>query len=65
VRVHEKINRHLAKCDIEVERLSAATEISIERLLAMLSGKEPMYPEDLRSLCYALQVEGDFFVASD
>ena len=52
MRVYEKVRTYMAK----------KAGISAKSFDAILNGKQTLYPEDLRAICYALNVKPEKFM---
>lgn len=62
MRVHEKVSSYLDENGIKHAAVAKQLGIPCAALNALLSGKQTMYAEDLRSICYALNVSASTFI---
>ena len=60
--VYEKVKYHIDKQGLRVSAVAKDAGISSKTLNALLNGKKTMYPEDLRSICYALRISAATFI---
>ena len=60
--VYEKILMYITKHEINQTALAAKCGIAPEEFQAMLTGKQKMYAEDLRMICFALNVSPEIFI---
>lgn len=62
MRVYEKVRRYIE--DNHLKQTSVAKKAGIRRgtFNAMINGKRTMYADDLRNICYALNVSADTFI---
>ena len=62
MRVFEKIREHIVSNHLNQKAVAEAAHIPNVTFNAMLSGKKKMYAEDLRAVCFALNVSADTFI---
>lgn len=60
--VYQRINQYLIDNEIEVEDVAEKIGCSVPTLNAMLDGAETLYADDLREICYALNVSPEEFI---
>ena len=62
MKVYQKVRQYID--DHHLKQISVACKAGIPRtkLSAMLNGKRTMYADDLRSICYALNVSANTFI---
>lgn len=63
--VHEKIKQYIIDNDLKQIQVAKMIGKPYTSFNAMLNGKRKMYPEDLRAICYALQISADFFISTE
>ena len=56
MRVYEKVRTYMANNDLKAANVAKKAGISAKSFDAILNGKQTLYPEDLRAICYALNV---------
>lgn len=62
--VHEKVKQYLEERGIRQSFIAEKCSMSATTFNAMMNGKRKMYAEDLRAICYALEVSPERFVES-
>ena len=62
MKVYEKVGAYLDKQGINQDALAKKCNIPIDVFDEMLNGKREMYAEELRAICYALEVKPEVFV---
>ena len=62
MKVYQKVRQYID--DHHLKQISIARKAGIPKgtFGAMLNGKRTMYADDLRSICYALNVSADTFI---
>lgn len=60
--VYEKVKLYLEDKGIKQAFVAQKCNISTTTFNAMMNGKRKMYAEDLRSICYALEVSPELFI---
>ncbi len=60
--VYEKVRLYLKDHGIQQRFVAEKCNISQSTFNAMLNGKRKMYAEDLRQICYALNVSPEVFI---
>jgi len=58
MRVYEKVRTYMANNDLKAANVAKKAK-SFD---AILNGKQTLYPEDLRAICYALNVKPEKFM---
>ena len=62
MRVYEKVRTYMANNDLKAANVAKKAGISAKSFDATLNGKQTLYPEDLRAICYALNVKPEKFM---
>lgn len=62
MRVYEKVRTYMANNDLKAANVAKKAGISAKSFDAILNGKQTLYPEDLRTICYALNVKPEKFM---
>lgn len=62
MRVYEKVAAYLEEQGINRNALAQKCNIPEKTFDEMLDGKREMYAEDLREMCYALDVKPEVFI---
>lgn len=60
--VYEKVRQYIDEHGIRQSFVAKKCNISTTTFNAMMNGKRKMYADDLRDICYALQVSPETFV---
>ena len=60
--VYQKVKQYLEDHGIRQSFVAEKCNISLSTFNAMLNGKRRMYAEDLRQICYALNVSPEVFI---
>ncbi len=60
--VYEKVLIYITKHNINQIALATKCGITPEEFQAILTGKQKMYAEDLRMICFALNVSPEIFI---
>ena len=60
--VYEKVRAYLDEHGIKQTVISKKTGIPLSTFNAILNGRRTMYAEDLRAVCYALNVGPEVFI---
>ena len=60
--VYEKVKLYLEDRGIKQAFVAQRCNISTTTFNAMMNGKRKMYAEDLRLICYALEVSPELFI---
>ena len=60
--VYQRIKNYLIDNEIKVEDIAEKISCSVSELNAMLDGTETLYADDLREICYALNVSPEEFI---
>ena len=62
MQVYEKVYEYIAKQGIKQNVIAKKCNISASTFNAMMKGRRKMYAEDLRAICYALNVSPEKFI---
>jgi len=62
MRVYEKVRAYLEDKGIKQTAIARKTGIPTATFNAIMTGNRTMYAEDLRAICYALQVSPEKFI---
>ena len=60
--VYEKVRAYMDEHGIKQTTIAKKTGISLATFNAMLNGKRVMYADDLRAVCFALNVAPEKFI---
>ena len=60
--VYQKVKRYLEEHGIRQSFVAEKCNISLSTFNSMLNGKRKMYAEDLRLICFALNVSPEVFI---
>lgn len=60
--VYERVREYITSHGIKQTFVARKCGISTSKFNAILSGKRTMYADDLRSICYALNVSPETFI---
>ena len=63
--VYEKVRAYMDDHGIKQTTIAKKTGISLVTFNAMMNGKRVMYADDLRAICYALEVGPEKFIEFD
>lgn len=64
LQVYEKVREYITEQGIKQSVLAKKCNISANTFSAIMNGKRTMYTEDLRAICYALNVSPEQFIDS-
>ena len=56
MQVYEKVRSYIMERGVKQKEVAQRCNIPASTFSAMLNGKRKMYAEDLRAICYALEV---------
>lgn len=62
MQVYEKVCKYLLEQGIKPSAVAQKCNMSASVFNAMMKGKRKMYAEDLRAICYALEVSPEEFI---
>ena len=62
MQVYEKVRSYIMERGVKQNIIAAKCNISASTFSAMMNGKRKMYAEDLRAICYALEVSPEVFI---
>lgn len=60
--IYEKVNNYIKKNNLSYESIAKRSDISPKDFQAMMNGKQKLYPEEFRAICYALNVKPETFM---
>ena len=60
--VYQKVRSYLEDNEIEPIRVAEQLKMPLVQLNAILNGSETLYADDLRAICYALNVSPEEFI---
>lgn len=60
--VYQKVKAYLIEYGIKQNTVARKCNMSTSTFSAMMNGKRKMYAEDLRAICYALNVSPEVFI---
>jgi len=63
--VYQKVRSYLEDNEIESISVAERLKMPIEQFNAILNGTETLYADDLREICYALNVSPEEFITLD
>ena len=63
MQVYEKVRCYIVERGVKQNEVAEKCNISASTFSAMLNGKRKMYAEDLRAICYALEVSPEKFIS--
>ncbi len=62
MQVYEKVHHYITEHGIKQNIVAKKCNISASTFSAMMRGNRKMYAEDLRAICYALEVSPEMFI---
>lgn len=62
MQVHEKVYKYIIENGIKQNSIAQKCNMSAHTFSAMMHGKRKMYAEDLRAICYALEISPEEFI---
>lgn len=62
MRIYEKVSNYIKNNKLSSENIAKQSGIPQKDLQAIISGKQTLYPEEFRSICYALNVKPENFM---
>lgn len=62
MRVYANVRTYIKKNGLNQSSIAKKAGISSKTFDAILNGKQTLYPEDLRAICYALNVRPEKFM---
>lgn len=62
MQIYEKVRNYITEHGITQNALAKKCNISASTFSAMMNGKRKMYAEDLRAICYVLEVSPEMFI---
>ena len=64
MKVYEKVREYIDEQGIKQIAVAKKCNISASTFNAILNGERKMYAEDLRAICYALEVKPEMFIST-
>ena len=62
LQVYEKVRAYITEQGIKQSVIAKKCNISVNTFSAIMNGKRTMYAEDLRAICFALNVSPELFI---
>lgn len=62
MKVYENVRSYIKKNELKASNVAKKAGLSAKTFDAILSGKQKLYPEELRAICYALNVKPEKFM---
>lgn len=62
MQVYEKVREYITERGIKQNTIAKKCNISVSTFNAIMNGKRTMYAEDLRAICFALNVSPEVFI---
>ncbi len=62
MQVYEKVREYITEHGIKQNVVAKKCNISVSTFNAIMNGKRTMYADDLRSICFALNVSPELFI---
>lgn len=62
MQVYEKVYNYISEHGIKQNTIAKKCNISASTFSAMMKGNRKMYAEDLRAICYVLEVSPEVFI---
>lgn len=62
MRIYEKVSNYIKNNKLSSENIAKRSGISQNDFQAIMNGKQTLYPEELRAICYALNVKPEKFM---
>lgn len=62
MRIYEKVNTYIKNNKLNCSSIAKKAGISERAFQAILNGQQTLYPEDLKAICYALNVKPEKFM---
>ena len=60
--VYKKVRLYIENKDLKQKAVAKQADISVSTFNAMMNGKRTMYAEDLKAICYALNISPEEFI---
>ena len=60
--VYEKVKAYMTEHGIKQSVIAVKCDLSASTFNAIMNGKRKMYAEDLRNICFALEVSPEIFI---
>ena len=62
MQIYEKVHKYITEHGIKQSAIAKKCNLSVSEFSAMMTGNRKMYAEDLRAICYALEVSPEEFI---
>lgn len=62
MKVYENVRSYIKKNELKPSKVAKKAGLSDKTFNAILSGKQKLYPEELKAICYALNVKPEKFM---
>ncbi len=62
MQVYEKVREYITEHGIKQGMVAKKCDISVSTFNAIMNGKRTMYADDLRNICFALNVSPELFI---
>ena len=62
MRIYEKVNNYIKNNKLSSDKVAKRSGIPPKDFQAILNGKQTLYPDELRAICYALNVKPETFM---
>lgn len=62
MRIYEKVNNYIKNNKLSSDKIAKRSGIPTKDFQAILNGKQTLYPDELRAICYALNVKPETFM---
>ena len=62
MKVYERLRDYIFSHELKIADIADKTGLSVDVLEDYLHGEQTIYPEDLRAICYALNVTPEHFM---
>lgn len=62
MRIYKKVNNYIKSNKLSSDKVAKRSGIPTKDFQAILNGKQTLYPDELRAICYALNVKPEMFM---
>lgn len=62
MRIYEKVSNYIKNNKLSSENIAKQSGIPQKDIQAIINGKQTLYPEEFRAICYALNVKPENFM---
>ena len=62
MRIYEKVNNYIKNNKLSSDKVAKRSGIPTKDFQAILNCKQTLYPDELRAICYALNVKPETFM---